>query len=273
MISSIVVQFNNSKIVSNLPETWARLQQEDLPMSSEITNLTDLYQMIAYVKSGKPAESYIYKTCNYAEVIDGVIILKLNFYVWLSDLDLIYNLTSNFGTISEKEFVEEHISKSIIFNGSNKESIGYIFDGEISEEMPFFDSYGKRISPNVIVHDSYIELSKSSYCVFRVKGIASGYKHTITMEFPKLQEGEIFSIDNIQNSIILRYLDENGEIQTDTLDLKIPKCVEDLLLTCSSGNLSGITGCAGSNCRDNGKYKVYISECDGNVILERWENR
>lgn len=273
MISSIVVQFNNGSVVSNLPDVWARLEQEPIPITAEVTNLVDLYQMLAYVKSGKSAISYIYKTCVYAEIKDGSVIVKLNFYVWPSDLDLNYTLSCDVGEISEKELVKEYISKDVIFNGLDKESIEYIFEGDIEPEMPFYDQYGQRIYPTYNVIDNYIKLSLPSYCVFRVNGLASGYKHTVTMTFQKLQDGEVFSIDNLSNTIILSYLNELGEVQTDTLKLEIPKCIEDLLTVCKDGNLPGVLGCAGSRCDEDRRYKVYVNSCNGNVILERWETR
>src|SRR5574340_1526590 len=81
-------------------DVWARLTQEPIPDRAGRANLRDLWQMIAAAQAGESAYEYVYDSCPYVAIVDGVVRITLPFYVWPSHLGLAYDLTATAGTIS-----------------------------------------------------------------------------------------------------------------------------------------------------------------------------
>ncbi len=283
MISTTIVSFSNSAYVDKEIKSWARLEQVYKPVSKDNANMSDLSQMLNLARRGVSAYSYISDVCPYAKVVGSNIIVTLDFYVWLSSLELSYNLKSDIGTISNiVEVVEENRSFDVPFKNSNNESLPYIFNGDLVPEMPFILNNGEIVNDVDIIHDkSNVQLSRPVYCVLRANGIAIGHKHSIEMVLTKSVENEDeeesntgYKIQNLRNSITLTFKDENGDNQEDIITLDIPPCVEDLLKECPDDNTTvAWTGCFGRNCNDTDPYYVVkVNGCNGHIVSQGWDS-
>jgi len=148
-------------------------------------------------------------------------------------------------------------------------------------------------SPTITVTGSTVSLSSPCYGVLRVRGMATGYKHTLTMEFAKqgnvvaAQVADVtlngtpqvaapapagYAITSIDVSVTATYKDGTGEEQSKILSLDIPECVKDLLEYCEGDRLIH-QGTESTTIGDTETPTpvVYYDTCTGNVITLRYE--
>lgn len=79
-----------------------------------------------------------------------------------------------------------------------------------------------------------------------------------------------YKIENLQNNITVTWTDEEGEVQTDIMELEIPQCVQDLLTLCPDGKPKWWIACLGRTCGGD-QYIVKYSTCDGSSLQEYWK--
>jgi len=257
-------------------DIWARLSQEPIPSSADEANLRDLHQMIAAAMAGESAFEYVYDSCPYVVIIDGVIRITLPFFVWPSGLGLAYDLSASAGTISPGVAHEEFRSFDVVFDHTDTADYEAIFVGELTPEMPFLRPDGSEIpEPEIIAAGSLVTLPEQLTAVLRAEGKVYGFRHELVIEVVKAAvdpeagedaEAELNKVEKPESAITVAWLDENGETQTDILDMKIPGCVLDLLETCEDGTPKGEPEQEGE------RYVVYYSTCNGEELLARWED-
>ena len=140
--TSIITSFINrdtSVLDSSGLQEWAKLEQADIPKAAETATLKDAFAMVGYAKNGRSARDYIMDSCPYAKITKGSVTIEMDLYVWPSDLGLRYWLTSSIGEISKGVLFRRDRSFDVIFNSQQSVDIGFLFDGEFVQEMPFFD--------------------------------------------------------------------------------------------------------------------------------------
>ena len=72
--------------------------------------------------------------------------------------------------------------------------------------------------------------------VLVVQGTATGFRHRFTLRFAKFDEdGTVQSIELESVPVSATWNDEEGEGQTASAEVEIPRCVRDLLETCADG--------------------------------------
>lgn len=281
--SAVNVSFTGPEAsdTSKLDE-WAKLEQVDAPKSSEGATIADAVNMVAYAKQGNSAFDYIADSCTYITVKDGAVIVKLQFWVWPSSMDLDYTLETSIGEIEAGTKVSKIKSFDVIFDKSDSVDVGFIFDGTLKPEMPFFASLGSDISPDpVITQDrTKIELSTTCTTVLRATGRAEGYKHTLTIELATSTKEKIdsdtgekvtltgYSLPNPEITVVWGNCEENDtqciETHKDELELSVPQCVTDLLNAC--GEEEPATSL--ENLYDDWKYVVQWDTCRGIIVNE-----
>ena len=240
--------------------------------------------MIAAAMAGESAFEYVYDSCPYVVIIDGVVRITLPFFVWPSDLGLAYDLTASLGTISPGVAYEEFRSFDAVFDHTDSYDYEAIFVGELTPEMPFFRDDGTEIKvqpSEIVTTGSLVTLPEPLTTVLRAEGKAYGFRHELVIEVVKAapaaepaaeEEGEaagpaLYTAQDLEAAITVAWLDENGETQSDILDMKIPGCVLDLLETCEDGTPKGDPR------RPPGElFYLYHSTCNGEVLLGRWED-
>lgn len=271
-------------------DIWCRLTQEAIPSRADEANLKDLYQMIAAAQAGESAYEYIYDSCPYVVIVDGVVRITLPFFVWPSDLGLAYELTASIGTITAGVAYEEERSFDVIFDHADSYDYEAVFDGELTPEMPFFAADGHQVdTPEITITGSLITLPEPLTTVLRAEGTAYGFRHELVIEVVKAapatdpnaepeadpaaapenpERAVIYSTTNLEAAITVAWVDETGAIQSEIMDMEIPGCVEDLLETCpDSGNFKGDPE------RPEGElYMVWYSTCNGEILQQRWED-
>ncbi len=282
MNQSVSISYSKPNLSRSRGSIWARLEQEYKSDNNGNAGIYDVGQMVAQARSGKSSFGYVRTICPYATMKDTIITIELDFFVWTSSVDLPYTLTTNIGEIGDPVLFERPTSLDVVFANSNFQELPYVFDGELSPQMPYFNDKGEEISaPDITLSDSEIQLSKRVYQVLRADGNGLGYKHTITIEIdttpaPLTEEeiaaGEVvetLKAENLQVTILLTYTNEDGELLITPLSMDIPQCVVDLLAYCGSGIPLWQTTCKGFFCDGRFLYYVYYNTCDGEVIEVR----
>lgn len=253
---------------------WLNMEQEHVSSITEETSLADLNAMMNLVRGGETATKYIMDNCSYVVVIDGQIIVTLPFYVWPYSMEMPYTLSSDIGEISDPERTLFTRSADVIFNNDTSVNLGYIFDGDFTPSMPFLLPNGEKVDASEVTTIGGIaHIDKNGYCVYRANGEAEGYQHNIIMTFDKLDEnGDPNTISSLDNNIFAKWTDEQGEIQTTAISLKIPQCVADALVTCLDGTfLYDRIKCAEQYCNGKPVFKVYYNTCkEDDVIGGAW---
>lgn len=280
---SITITFQPDGAAADQPDLWAKLEQEYIPVASQSAGLSDLYQMLALVMAGQDAYQYAWDACPYATLIIGdesdTVAVKLDFYVWASDLSLAYSLSADIGEISPGVVVKLERSFDVIVDGTDTIDLGFLFSGTLIPEMPCFDDMGAVVPlPDIEIDGSVLRLSRPVTTVLRATGIATGYQHQVVMYLVKAladadQDNPVidktgYKIENLENTITCKWIDEAGKGQQDDLDLEIPSCVEDLLADCSGGDLPGSFG---EITRPEKQPVLYYSTCNGKPIELRYE--
>lgn len=271
----LIVRVTDDSLNIDGPTTWLNLEQEDYPVTSDEASVGDAANMLQLVMSGVSGMQYVMDNCVYVSFIGDKIVIKLNVYVWPSSLDLEYRLTADIGTVGPASRLSQYRSRDVIFNGSASTEIGYIMEHVTYESlMPFYFSDGvKKKAPELTVKGGLAYIDENGYCVYRLKGQAQGYKHTVTMEFHKLADSAPNSITSIENTIIAEWNEEGvEEIQTASLKLTIPDCVADALRVCPDGEyLYDKMKCKyDGSCEGDSLLRVYYNTCTGTAIETEW---
>ncbi len=278
------VDFSSADI--NEQEIWVKMEQEVIPETSLDANLFDIFQMINRSASGLTSFSYVPTSLDYVMFTPTTIEIKLDFWVFPSNMDLLYSMTINQGSLSSR--IHDSVPKvgNIVIPLDDKVQMPYLIDPVVSSfgwESPVYDDLGHLLdSPDITVNGPYLTFTQDVFGIVRANIMAQGYKYTATLSFPKSQTGraEIFgiianqtsytSITNVRCSVICTYIDENGEEQEEMLELKIPKPVLDFLAECDDGYPTLWPRCAGSilDTEENQTYSttIYYSTCTGEIL-------
>lgn len=264
MIDSVNLSYAGQSATD--PEIWLNLEQE--PVSTNSLSLSDLETMMAMVSGGIPASMYTQPVCP-AKVIDGEVIVPLGLWVWPSDLALDYALTVAIGDLSTPDRIEMEREFDLVINFSGSVDLPF-YAAALSwswSDMPCFDRYGAQITPPHLTVTPTAILGPSDFLgVIRVRCLAVGYRHTVTMRLPK---SAVSSITDVSNSATVTWMD--GAEQAETIiDLDLPRCAAQLLAACPDGQLQQ-ERYFGAIHDDHDGRTVYYNACNGEVLAVRRE--
>lgn len=283
--TSLVCRFQGLEDIEDLMDeledrVWIRLEQEEIPLPRQTAGLFDAFAMYQMAKSGMTA--FNYDLPDNVKIQGNNIVVKLNFFVWPSNLDLTYSLTAGSNiSISEKKVIDQPKSANVIFPLRKYEES--VYPGELQTknwETPCYNEKGEVVDcPETIrFFNGYFIIDKKVFGVLRTNMIAKGYKHTARLTFPKTVSeqsklGNILytqqnhqSITNPECLIVCTYNDKEGKEYKETLNLKLPSYLLDLLEACSSGALKREETCDPSNNPTTTHTTVYYSVCSGEVL-------
>ncbi len=251
--------------VQDSQNDWARIIQKVAPGNS--ASLGDLAQMQALAVTGVSAREYMADCCPSAKIIRDYLVISIDIYVYLNRLDLPYSISIDWGKISTKLLYKEPTAFPVIFDNSQEVTFASVFEGAITAETPFFRQDGGKIMDILLkIMPTTIRLGEPATAVMRAVGKLVGYKHTVTM---KIENKSGYRISSLHNTATLTYNNNNNKgVVSQKLEIIFPKCVLDLLDTCSDGSFKVSAPKDVVN-----KYinKVYYSTCNGNVVLIRNE--
>jgi len=281
MNTSIITNFQKKEQITNSsdPETdiWLKMEQEEIPDNYDEVSTVDVSGMMSKVLKGESAKAYIAERCPYVIITGSTVTVRINFYVYTSDINLYYELETGFGSIGPGMLNQQRRTFDVIFEGSKSEFLELnVTYGQLTPKMPVYDPLGQKIpifvkDRNYKLVNGYAVADRNIYCVFSFDGVVRGHEHTLTMEFKKTDlESGILSISNFKNSVIASWYNEASEIETETLDIELPGCVESLLSTCDDGK---IVGDRLGTLNAPKQLLVYSNDCNGKVIGTKWVNK
>ena len=214
------------------------LAQERIPETSKYAEIGDLMPMWNNAINGKTAYEYIYDTCPYATIKDGVLTITMRFFVYPSVISLPYRLVCDFGTISPGILIQQSRSTDVLLNGVDTLQLDTVIDGKITPQMPVFNRDGEEIYPEITLENGIITASESCYTALRLNGLVSCFQHDLVMVIQKTTAGYRpgarigLKISNLTNSVTAEWVDENDKLQKTTMGIEIPPCVEAMLEVC-----------------------------------------
>lgn len=241
-----------------------RILLEQKPVPAGQLSLTDLTNMLALVRSGISARSYIADSCP-ATIVGGLVLVPLTLFVWPSMPDLDYTLTAAlpaWTTIGEAVAFEQERDFDLIVPAASAIDLPCLAASlELTWQTPAITKNGVVIDPPAISgYDTALDqwgpitasngpinrirLEREVFGVLRVRCRALGYRHAINLAIPK--DGE-HKLTDIEESITAAWQLSDGGTDTVTHDLALPSCVSSLLEACESepnrtpGNRSEVT--------------------------------
>lgn len=281
---------------------WLNLEQEVIPLSERNATLADMVQMFVRAVSGLSARSYQVEKCSAATITPaGVIVVEVTLYAWPHDLALGYTLSSSFGLIGSGVPVEIEREVDVAIEGATSATLPWMVTAATAWwQIPCVNEFSEPLEtvPTITIEGAEIRLSAPCYGVLRVRGLARGYAHTVTMEFSKsanpvstrpaagswggatMETAVLFAstpdplgyaVTSVDVSVVASYVDGDGQ-GIETLQLTLPSCVLDLLEYCPDGTLAAQDrGDSVTTEIQNQVPVVYYDTCTGQVIELRYE--
>jgi hypothetical protein len=132
--------------------------------------------------------------------------------------------------------------------------------------------------PEIFFSGPYVYFKNECFGIIRANLKAQGFKYTAKLSFEKSKIGRDVirgvvanqinsnSITNVNCTVICSYVDEKGKDQEETLELKIPTDVLDLLSECPDGNVKSDPRCVPSEKFSGRTTTYYYSTCTGEIL-------
>lgn len=257
---------------SEIPGRWLHLEQEAVPLSQRNATLADMVQMFNRALSGLSSRTYQLEKCAAATIkSDGTLMVTLKVRVWPSSMDLPYALTTSYGSVATGNPVEIEREIDVAVEGTDAVTLPWLVGAPLAWwQIPCVNEWSEPVpEPAIIVAGATVTLNASCYGVLRIRGLAQGYQHSVTMEFLKPDKA---SLTNIKVSVTATYTDTNDEQQAEILTLTIPACVLDLLEYCEGDNILATDPRKELVINhDDPIPTVYYDTCTGQVIELRYE--
>jgi len=245
---------------------WCHLEQQPVPDNR--LSLYDLQQMFGLVVNGVSARGYLPTSCP-AQVSSGLVSVGLMVWSWPSTLDLAYTLTANMGEFGERVAIMQEREFNLTIDFEAEVDLPFYCESLTWEwtNIPCLDRYGHEISPPTITATKKsIRTSGNFFTVIRVRALARGYAHPLTIEVGK--SGEV-AITDIDAKAMVVWANDGGTV-SETVNLKLPLCAEMLLAACEE--TSAYESVYGSVFDDDDKRPVlYYNGCTGKVMVVRYE--
>ena len=244
------------------------LEQVEIPAVSQSANLADIITMYRYVLSGLSARVYKADRCP-VTILDGVVTCHLQVLVFPSAADLAYRMTISNGIIGEGMEVQEPREFDLIVPMTDTVDLGYLAsEVQILSSTNFYDPSGAVISPpEMVLSGTSLKLSQKCFAVLRVRCLALGFRHDVAISVTK----EIgYKVENLASLVQATWM-SGGELESTSISLDIPDCVNSLLEYCpDTGNLAG----ARSRVNPDDEEKIPVvrySQCTGAFLGVRYE--
>jgi hypothetical protein len=255
-----------------------RLTLEQEAVASGKLSLTDLEAMVSLARSGISAKSYIASNCP-ATVAEGNVVVSLRCFAWPSHRQS-YTLTAAIPaitTIGEAVAVEQERDFDVIIDGESVDLPCLSADASIIWQSPAILANGRVIDPPAISgydvdqgrmvdlaggHGAInrLRLSRACFGVLRVRCIAIGYSHALTMAIPKGGA----KVSDLRETITGAWSLDDGSTDATTLDIELPVCVQTLLETCEDDTRVGDH--VGRLKKTKTRKQLRYSTCTGSVI-------
>lgn len=246
-------------------ESDATLRLEQLPVSFTALTLDDLEQMMALVRGGTSATAYRQPTCQ-VSVVAGEVKVPLTVWAWPSALDLDYEIIFAAGNPEARVQIEQEHEFDLVIDFKTSIKLPfYCRDIElIWLDLPCWDRFGREVPrPELTTTPTTIQVSAEVLGVVRVRCLAIGYAHPVTVTFAKGLDAKILDIKNTVTA--------SWAAGAATLDLHYPACAADLLAACDDGTLVRERVIGQFKGEEDRIPVVYYNDCTGSVLAVRYE--
>jgi len=265
MSNNVVVNF--SGVVTRGAETWLNITQPIVAQVKQDANLYDVQQMIAYARSGVSAQTYQKEDCPVKITGKNTAVIDLPFFVFPSSMNLSFSLDAGIGTISNLKTVEEQRTISVIIPEQKEVELGFLIsDYSIEWVTPAFDGGAEVAKPTLEIVNGVLVAEKKVFGIVEITGKAIGYKYNLSISLVGWDQNKI---SNLHETIIATW-NNNGAVETQTLDIVFPDCVEQILSYCD-GDENFIADSGTVTTPGETHPVIYYNDCSGQILAIRYE--
>ncbi len=245
-----------------------RLGLEQQPVGDNSLTGTDLAQMLALVRAGISARTYRPAACP-ASVVNGQVVVPLEIWVWPVPLTLDYALWPNMGTMGAGTAISQEREFDLVIDFTRRTELPFVVSACSWQwsDLPCFNAQGEEVArPAVTVTDSAVLVNAEVLGVLRIRCMAEGFAHTLTL---RLDKGTS-SITDVAAVVSGSWI-EDATAQTETIELELPGCANTLLAACDDGTLlrERVYGTVSED--EETVPVVYYNDCTGQVLVVRNE--
>jgi len=245
---------------------WVHLEQQ--PVSSSQLTDSDLQTMLALVMSGTSARTYRPASCE-AYLTGSSVVAELGLYVFPSNMDLAYTLESELLDIGPKTAISMEREFDMVVGFDTEIDLPFIADNlQLTWQTDCYSKYGVVVDqPEITAQPTRLSFAAEVFGVLRVRCTARVYLHPLTFAMAKDAEQ---SITDIQAAVEVTWDDGSGD-QSDSIDIELPACLENLLAACIDGTT--ITESVFGSVTDEDEIVpfIYYSPCSGRMLTVRNE--
>ena len=167
-------------------------QVKDSGFNDTVTD-ADIQNMVNIARSGRSARSYKPAGCD-SYIDEDSIVTDFKFYVWPSDIDLAYTVTTTLGDISYPSPVHKSVDISVTFGLTDSVTFDFLIEEIVSYswETPCYNSKGEVVDDAELTLSapSTIIANKPIFGVVRLNFIKFGNLHTLTTRLVKTAEDD-----------------------------------------------------------------------------------
>jgi len=261
MDSALVINFAPAPEQADVdkPCRFVRLEQAKLP--SAAANLSDVNAMMLMAASGLSATRYRRDDCPMRVIDDTTIEFDLGFFVFPAPLDLPYTLSASIGTLDEGKRIEQERSLEAVAEMSRIIDLDGIYTGSLQARTPAINSDGETVDNSYQLDGCRIVQGKEAFRVFWLVGNRHGFGHKLTIRIDDVAKNKVTAL---KPKIIVRWLDDEGKLQAESLDLEVPQCIMDAINNCP-----GHGGGESSHVLKT-STKIWYSTCTGRVLKKKY---
>ena len=267
--SNITITISPDSVTVLDTSEWLHLEQKPFPDSANQVDSTDVIRMTSYVRAGYSAFSAVTGRCPWATInSEAVVTITLPFYVWLSDMNMPYTLSSSIGEITDASVLELESEFTIIVDDSDLVDLGFLFDGSVSPESPCFTPEGVvRDVPDYSISKGRIGFQETIVCVFRASGIKKGYRHSLVIEIKRTDDtGDLLKITGV-NPVVRAVYHDGGKTRVEQLTIELPECAKSFLEKCGESGMPEVFLNVPEPPEDNRRIPVqFYNVCTGKLL-------
>lgn len=263
---SLTISLSN-RAAASTGENWVRLEQP--PVNTARLSRAGLLAMLALVQTGTSAHAYRQSSCP-ASVNASTVTAPLELWAWPSDQALPYSLACDLVTeVAPVEVLRlERDFDLIVPMATSVDLPFFVEQPDFSWATPCYNRFGAEVPRPTITHTgSRIDIDAEVFGVIRLRCIAIGRRHRLSLSMAKTI-GQ--AIVDLKPAATATWVDADGGLDDERIELKLPACVTDLLATCADGSLvrDNIFNVEDT---DDLVPVLYYSTCDGQVQELRYE--
>lgn len=248
------------------------LTVEQRPVSSTKLTEKDLLQMLALVRSGVSARAYRQPSCE-AYVLDGSAHADLETWVWPVPLEMAYSATGDLVEPGPPTSLRMERDFDLVCAMTDHLDLPFCATNvHCTWQTPCYNKFGEQVArPTITINAASLDLSSTVFGVLRIRCLAVGFAHPLHFQMAKISGDSYQAIKEIKPVFTCTWIDAEGEQQSESITIKLPACLADLLETCPDGLTKRERSVGEVTNGEPTVPVVYFSPCTGQVLALRYE--